>query len=41
MSIERVIDVKLNRDEQAMMDKSIDAVKGLVAACKAIDPSLG
>ena len=39
--VERVVDVKLNRDEQAMMDKSVDAVKGLIAACKAIDPSLG
>ena len=38
--VERVVDIKLNADEQAMMDKSIDAVKGLVAACKAIDPSL-
>jgi len=38
--IERVVDIKLNADEQAMMDKSIDAVKGLVAACKGIDPSL-
>ena len=38
--VERVVDIKLNKDEQAMMAKSIDAVKGLVAACKAIDPSL-
>jgi malate dehydrogenase len=38
--IERVVDIKLNADEQAMMNKSIDAVKGLVAACKTIDPSL-
>ena len=38
--IERVIDIRLSRDEQAMFDKSVDAVKGLVAACKAIDPSL-
>ncbi|MBM3615598.1 MAG: malate dehydrogenase [Alphaproteobacteria bacterium] len=38
--VERVVDIKLNVDEQAMMNKSIDAVKGLVAACKAIDPSL-
>ena len=38
--VERVVDIKLNADEQVMMDKSIDAVKGLVAACKAIDPSL-
>ncbi len=38
--VELVVDIKLNADEQAMMNKSIDAVKGLVAACKAIDPSL-
>ena len=38
--IERIVDIKLNADEQAMMTRSIDAVKGLVAACKAIDPSL-
>ena len=38
--VERVVDIKLNADEQAMLDKSIDAVKGLVAACKGIDPSL-
>ncbi len=38
--IERVVDIKLNKDEQAMFDKSVDAVKGLVAACKGIDPSL-
>ena len=38
--VERVVNITLNADEQAMMDKSIDAVKGLVAACKAIDPSL-
>ena len=38
--IERIVDIKLNADEQAMMTKSIDAVKGLVAACKQIDPSL-
>lgn len=38
--VERIVDIKLNRDEQAMFDKSVDAVKGLVAACKGIDPSL-
>ena len=38
--IERIVDIKLNADEQAMMTKSVDAVKGLVAACKGIDPSL-
>jgi malate dehydrogenase len=38
--VERVINIQMNKDEQAMFDKSIDAVKGLVAACKAIDGSL-
>ena len=38
--IEKVVDIKLDRDEQAMFDKSVDAVKGLVEACKAIDNTL-
>lgn len=38
--IEKVVDIKLNDAEQAMFDKSVEAVKGLVAACKAIDPTL-
>jgi malate dehydrogenase len=38
--IERIVDIKMNPDEQAMFQKSVDAVKGLVDACKAIDPSL-
>ena len=38
--IEKVIEIKLDRDETAMFQKSVDAVKGLVDACKAIDPSL-
>jgi malate dehydrogenase len=38
--IEKVIDIKLAKDEQAMFDKSVDAVKGLVKACKDIDGSL-
>jgi malate dehydrogenase len=38
--VERIVDITLTQDEQAMFDKSVDAVKGLVAACKAIDPSL-
>ena len=38
--VERIVDIKLNRDEQVMFDKSVEAVRGLVAACKAIDPSL-
>jgi len=39
--VERVVEIKLNKDEQAMLDKSVDAVKGLVSACKGIDSSLG
>ncbi len=39
--IEKVIDIKLDKEEQAMFDKSVDAVKGLVEACKGIDSSLG
>ena len=38
--IEKIIDIKLNKDETAMFQKSVDSVKGLVEACKAIDPSL-
>ena len=38
--IEKVIDINMNKDEQAMFDKSVDAVKSLVKACKEIDPSL-
>ncbi|MFS4436682.1 malate dehydrogenase [Paracoccaceae bacterium GXU_MW_L88] len=39
--IEKVIEIKLNKDEQQMFDKSVSAVKDLVAACKEIEPSLG
>jgi len=38
--IERVIEIKLNKDEQAQFDKSVNAVKGLVKACKEIDSAL-
>jgi len=39
--VEKVIEIKLNKDEQAMFDNSVDAVNGLVAACKGIDSTLG
>ena len=39
--IERIVEIKLSKDEQAMFDKSVDAVKGLVQACKGIDENLG
>jgi malate dehydrogenase len=38
--IEKIIDIKLSSDEQAMFDNSVNAVKGLVDACKGIDDSL-
>ena len=37
--IERVVEIALNRAEKAMFDKSVEAVRGLVEACKAIDPA--
>lgn len=38
--VEKVVEISLNEDEQAMFDHSVDSVKGLVEACKGIDPSL-
>ena len=38
--IERIVDIKLTKDEQVMFDNSVAAVKGLVDACKGIDESL-
>lgn len=38
--IEKVIEISLNKDEQAMFNHSVEAVKGLVDACKAIDGAL-
>jgi malate dehydrogenase len=38
--VERIAEIGLKGEEQAMFQKSVDAVKGLVAACKTIDPTL-
>ena len=38
--IEKIVEIKLSKDEQFMFDKSVQAVNGLVQACKAIDESL-
>ena len=38
--IEKVVEIELNKDEAVMLQKSVDAVKGLVEACKGIDSSL-
>jgi len=39
--IERIVEIELNRSEQSAFDKSVEAVKGLVEACKQIAPDLG
>ena len=38
--IEKIVNIKLNKEEQEMFDTSVNAVKGLVDACKGIDSSL-
>lgn len=38
--VERIVEVQLDETEQAMFESSANAVKGLVAACKTIEPSL-
>jgi hypothetical protein len=35
--IERVVEIALDKGERAMFDKSVEAVRGLVEACKGID----
>ena len=39
--VERIVEISLTADEKVMLDKSADAVRGLVDACKKIDPNLG
>ena len=39
--VERVVEIELNDDEQAMFDHSVGAVRGLIDSCIKIDPSLG
>ena len=38
--IEKIIEIEMDKDETAMFDSSVNAVKGLVEACKSIDSSL-
>ena len=38
--VERVVEVQLDSAERAMFDKSVEAVRGLVDACRRIDPAL-
>ena len=39
--IERIVEIDLSREERAMFDKSVEAVRGLVEACRGIDDGLG
>jgi malate dehydrogenase len=39
--VERILEIELNKAEQAMLDKSLASVKGLVEACVKIAPALG
>jgi malate dehydrogenase len=38
--IERIIEIDLNKAEQAMFEKSVNSVKGLCETCKTLAPSL-
>jgi malate dehydrogenase len=38
--VEKIVEFPMDADEKAMFGKSVDAVKGLLAACRAIDSSL-
>jgi len=38
--IERIVEINLSKEEQAGFTKSVEAVKGLIEACKGIDDSL-
>ena len=38
--VEKIVEIKLKDEAKANFEVSVDAVKELLAACKAIDPSL-
>ncbi|WP_116085935.1 malate dehydrogenase [Tropicimonas sp. IMCC34011] len=38
--VERIVNIEMTKSEQAMFDKSVESVKGLVDACKGIDETL-
>jgi malate dehydrogenase len=39
--VERVVEIELNSAERSVFEKSVQAVEGLVEACKKIAPNLG
>ena len=38
--VEKIVEISLNAEEKAMFDKTVASVRGLVDACKKIDPSV-
>jgi malate dehydrogenase len=38
--VERIVELELTAPERAMFDKSVDAVRGLIEACKKLEPKL-
>jgi malate dehydrogenase len=38
--VERIVEISMNADEKAMFDKSVASVRGLIEACKGINPAL-
>src|SRR6516225_1811697 len=38
--VERIVELKLTEAERAMFDKSVDSVRGLIEACKKLEPKL-
>jgi malate dehydrogenase len=39
--VERIVELELTNDEKTQLAKSADSVKGLIDACKKLDPKLG
>jgi malate dehydrogenase len=39
--VERVVELPMNDLEKGQFAKSVEAVQGLLAACRAIDPTVG
>ncbi len=39
--VERIVELDLTEGEKAALNKSADAVRGLIAACKTLEPKLG
>ncbi len=39
--VEKIVEISLDAEERTAFQKSADAVRGLIEACKKIDPSLG